>query len=48
MANNSTIPLDAVLNPHTPLAFLTPDIAHQFQIICYVNVATLAVNLMQC
>ncbi|KIM88427.1 hypothetical protein PILCRDRAFT_814319 [Piloderma croceum F 1598] len=40
--NNSTIPPDAILNPYTPLAFLPPDIANQFQVICYVNVAILA------
>ncbi|KIM88416.1 hypothetical protein PILCRDRAFT_814316 [Piloderma croceum F 1598] len=40
--NNSTIPPDAILNPYTPLAFLPPDVADQFQVICYVNVAILA------
>jgi hypothetical protein len=47
MANNNTIPPDAILNPHTPLAFLPPDVADQLQTICYVNVATLAVSLIQ-
>ncbi|KIM77145.1 hypothetical protein PILCRDRAFT_825699 [Piloderma croceum F 1598] len=41
-SNNSTIPPDAILNPYTPLAFLAPDVANQFQVICYVNVAILA------
>jgi len=45
-SNNSTIPPDAILNPYTPLAFLSPDIADQFQVICYVNVAILAVSSM--
>lgn len=31
-------------NPHTPLAFLPPIIADQFQISCYVNVAGLSVS----
>jgi hypothetical protein len=44
-SSNSTIPTGAILNPYTPLAFLPPDVADQFQIICYVNVATLSVSL---
>lgn len=31
MASNSTSP--PVLNPHTPLAFLDPDIATQLQVV---------------
>jgi len=42
MASNSTIPKDAILNPYTPLAFLPPDVADQYQVMCYVYVATLA------
>ena len=46
--NNSAIPPDAILNPYTPMAFLLPDVADQFQVICYVNVAILAVSSMKC
>jgi hypothetical protein len=46
--NSSTIPRDAILNPYTPLVFLPPNMAYQFQITCYVHVATLAVSPMQC
>jgi len=42
MANNGTIPPGAILNPYTTLAFMPPDIADQFQVMCYVYVATLA------
>ncbi|KIM88413.1 hypothetical protein PILCRDRAFT_3403 [Piloderma croceum F 1598] len=42
VSSNNTIPTGAILNPYTPLAFLPPDVADQFQIICYVNVATLS------
>jgi hypothetical protein len=45
---NSTIPPDAILNPYTPLAFLPPDVANQYQIVCYVYVATLAVSSIKC
>lgn len=41
MASNSSSP--PVLNPHTPLAFLDPDIATQLQVVGYVYVATFAV-----
>jgi hypothetical protein len=44
MANNSTIPPDAILNPYTPLAFLPPSVADQYQVMAYVYVATLAVT----
>lgn len=44
MANNTTIPPDAMLNPYTPLVFLPPDVADQFQVMAYVYVATLAVS----
>jgi hypothetical protein len=44
MVSNSTIPPNAVLNPYTPLAFLPPDVADQYQLLCYVYVATLAVS----
>ncbi|KIM88405.1 hypothetical protein PILCRDRAFT_255956 [Piloderma croceum F 1598] len=42
MASNSTIPPDAILNPYTPLAFMPPDVAEQYQVVCYVYVATFA------
>jgi hypothetical protein len=45
---DKTVPTDAILNPYTPLVFLAPNIAYQFQLICYINVATLAVSPMQC
>jgi len=41
-ANTTTIPADAILNPYTPLAFLPPGIADQYQLLCYVYVATFA------
>ena len=44
---NSTIPPDAILNPYTPLAFLPPDVADQYQVMCYVYVATLAVSFIK-
>jgi len=44
MANNNTIPPDAILNPYTPLAFLPPSVADQYQVMAYVYVATLAVT----
>ena len=44
MASDSTIPPDAILNPYTVLAFMPPDVADQYQVICYVYVATLAVG----
>ena len=44
MTGNSTIPADAILNPYTPLAFLPPDVANQYQIMGYIYVATLAVS----
>jgi len=40
MASNSSVP--AVLNPNTPLAFLPPTFADQFQVSCYVCVAGLS------
>jgi len=42
MASDSTIPPDAILNPYTALAFMPPDVANQYQVMCYVYVATLA------
>src|SRR5882762_4878977 len=33
MANNNTIPPDAILNPYTPLAFLPPSVADQYQVM---------------
>jgi hypothetical protein len=45
MATNSTIPQDAILNPYTLLAFMPPDVANQFQAICCLNIAVLAVEL---
>ena len=47
MASNGVIPPDAILNPYTPLAFLPPDVANQYQARCYVYVATLAVSLVR-
>jgi len=40
--NTTAIPADAILNPYTPLAFLPPGIAEQYQILCYIYVATFA------
>jgi hypothetical protein len=48
MTGNSTIPADAILNPYTPLAFLPPDVADQYQIMGYIYVATLAVSSLKC
>jgi len=42
MASNNTIPPDAILNPYTPLAFMPREVADQYQVVCYVCVATLA------
>jgi len=42
MANNTTIPPEAILNPYTPLAFLPPHIADQYQAMCYMYVTTLS------
>ena len=47
MANNNTIPPDAILNPYTPLAFLTPSVANQYQLMLYVYVAILAVSFVK-
>lgn len=33
-----------ILNPHTPMAYLPPDLATQMQIVGHVYVATLAVS----
>ena len=38
------IPPEAILNPYTPLAFLPPVIANQYEIVGYVYIATLAVS----
>jgi hypothetical protein len=46
MATNSTIPQDAIRNPYTTLAFMPPDVADQFQVKCYLNIAVLAVRSM--
>jgi hypothetical protein len=46
MASNGVIPTDAILNPYTPLAFLPPDVANQYEVRCYIYVATLAVSLL--
>jgi hypothetical protein len=48
MANNTTIPPEAILNPYTPLAFLPPHIANQYQAMCYMYVATLSVSPVIC
>ena len=37
-------PPEAILNPYTPLAFLPPVIAYQYEIVGYVYIATLAVS----
>ena len=47
-ANTTTIPADAILNPYTPLAFLPPGIADQYQLLCYIYVATFAVSSVKC
>jgi hypothetical protein len=41
-SNDSTLP--PLPNPFTPLAFLPPKLANEFQAIAYVYVATLAVS----
>jgi hypothetical protein len=49
MVNDHGIPPEAILNPYTPLAFLSPESADNLEIIRYVHVATLAVSLLiQC
>ena len=42
-AMTPVIPPEAILNPYTPLAFLPPVIANQYEIVGYVYIATLAV-----
>jgi hypothetical protein len=44
MVNDSGIPPEAILNPYTPLAFLPPEFASNFEMSCYVYVATMAVS----
>ncbi|KIM88395.1 hypothetical protein PILCRDRAFT_3392 [Piloderma croceum F 1598] len=41
MVNDSIIPPEAILNPYTPLAFLPPEFANNYEIIRYMHVATL-------
>jgi hypothetical protein len=49
MVNGSSIPPEAILNPYTPLAFLPPEFADKYEIVCYVHVATFVVSLLiQC
>ena len=43
-AMTTVIPPEAILNPYTPLAFLPPVIAYQYEIVGYVYIATLAVS----
>ena len=43
-AMTPVIPPEAILNPYTPLAFLPPVIANQYEIVGYVYIATLAVS----
>ena len=43
-AMTPVIPPEAILNPYTPLAFLPPVIAYQYEIVGYVYIATLAVS----
>lgn len=47
MAASGTIPPEAILNPYTPLAFLSPAIAEQYQVVGYVYVASLAVSTLE-
>jgi hypothetical protein len=42
MASNTTVPVAP--NPDTPLAFLPPILADQFQVSCYVVVGGLSVS----
>jgi hypothetical protein len=42
MASNNTVPV--LPNPFTPLAFLPPVLADQFEVSCFVVVAGLAVR----
>lgn len=42
MANNDTA--YPILNPHTALAFLPPDIANQYEAVGYLYIASLAVS----
>lgn len=44
MANNDTT--YPILNPYTPLAFLPPDIADQYEAVGYVYISTLAVLVL--
>jgi len=44
MVNDSGIPPEAILNPYTPLAFLPPEFAGNYEIASYVRVATMAVS----
>ena len=41
---NAMTPPEAIFNPYTPLAFLPPVIAYQYEIVGYVYIATLAVS----
>lgn len=43
MATNTTLP-PGVLNPYTPLAFLSPEVGDRVQEVSYVYIATLAVS----
>jgi hypothetical protein len=46
MVNDSSIPPEAILNPYTPLVFLPPEFAENYQIVHYVHVAIFAVSLL--
>jgi len=46
MVNDSSIPPEAILNPYTPLVFLPPEFAENYQIIRYMHVAIFAVSLL--
>ncbi|KAF9257334.1 hypothetical protein L218DRAFT_879724 [Marasmius fiardii PR-910] len=46
MANNTTPP--ALLNPFTPLAFLTPENANQFEVSRYIAAVTLGIYIWDC
>jgi len=46
MVNDSSIPPEAILNPYTPLGFLPPEFADNYQIVRYMHVAIFAVSLL--
>ena len=48
MTNNTAISPEAIPNLHTPLAFLLPETASQYELVAYVNVVTLVVSMYDC